>query len=264
MGGWERGVAAVDGFDGAQGEGAEGFAAHGVLQRYRGAVVATGTYRCYQRDLCQEFYVEFFGKAFDLNQTIVGLPNGTYKVSVNAFYRFGSTAEDWAKYSKDPNTQGNAYLYATSGAETKQTSIALLSSGACEDNGFGGTSNIEGTELYVPNDMVSANLYFQALDAYKNDVIVKVVDNELTIGIKLAEEDVVTNNWVILDNWKLTYYGENSNPGTGVEGVEVANPAKVEIYNVNGMKTKGFSKGVNIVKMTSKDGAVKFSKVNVK
>ena len=208
--------------------------------------------------------VEFFGKAFDLNQTIVGLPNGTYKVSVNAFYRFGSTAEDWAKYSKDPNTQGNAYLYATSGAETNQTSIALLSSGACEDNGYGGTSNIEGTELYVPNDMVSANLYFQDLDAYKNDVIVKVVDNELTIGIKLAEENVVNNNWVILDNWKLTYYGENSNIGTGVEGVEVAEPAKVEIYNVNGMKTKGFSKGVNIVKMTSKDGAVKFSKVNIK
>ena len=208
--------------------------------------------------------VEFFGKAFDLNQTIVGLPNGTYKVSVNAFYRFGSTAEDWAKYSEDPNTQGNAYLYATSGAETNQTSIALLSSGACEDNGYSGTSNIEGTELYVPNDMVSANLYFQALDAYKNDVIVKVVDNELTIGIKLAEEDVVNNNWVILDNWTLTYYGENSNIGTGVEGVEVAEPAKVEIYNVNGMKTKGFSKGVNIVKMTSKDGAVKFSKVNIK
>lgn len=208
--------------------------------------------------------VEFFGKAFDLNQTIVGLPNGTYKVSVNAFYRFGSTAEDWAKYSEDPNTQGNAYLYATSGAETNQTSIALLSSGACEDNGYGGTSNIEDTELYVPNDMVSANLYFQDLDAYKNDVIVKVVDNELTIGIKLAEEDVVNNNWVILDNWTLTYYGENSNIGTGVEGVEVAEPAKVEIYNVNGMKTKGFSKGVNIVKMTSKDGAVKFSKVNIK
>lgn len=208
--------------------------------------------------------VEFFGKAFDLNQTIVGLPNGTYKVSVNAFYRFGSTAEDWAKYSEDPNTQGNAYLYATSGAETNQTSIALLSSGACEDNGYGGTSNIEGTELYVPNDMVSANLYFQDLDAYKNDVIVKVVDNELTIGIKLAEEDVVDKNWVILDNWTLTYYGENSNIGTGVEGVEVAEPAKVEIYNVNGMKTKGFSKGVNIVKMTSKDGAVKFSKVNIK
>lgn len=209
--------------------------------------------------------VEFFDKAFDLNQTIVGLPNGTYKVGVNAFYRAGSTAEDWAKYSEDPNTEGNAYLYATSGAETNQTSIAVLSSGACEDNGFGeGTLNIEGTELYVPNDMVTANLYFQALDAYKNEVIVKVVDNELTIGIKLGEEDVIKNNWVILDNWTLTYYGENSNIGTGVEGVQVAEPAKVEIYNVNGMRTKGFSKGVNIVKMTSKDGVVKFSKVNIK
>ena len=74
---------------------------------------------------------------------------------------------------------------------------------------------------------------------------------------------MIKNNWVILDNWTLTYYG-GDNSGTGVEGIEVVKPAKVEIYNVNGMKTKGFSKGVNIVKMTSKDGAVKFSKVNVK
>ena len=90
-----------------------------------------------------------------------------------------------------------------------------------------------------------------------------MVDNELTIGIK--QEENVGNDWVILDNWTLTYYGENSNKDvtTEIEGVETA-PAKVEIFNVNGMKTKGFSKGVNIVKMTSKDGSVRFSKVNVK
>ena len=206
--------------------------------------------------------VEFYDKAFDLNQNIVGLPNGKYKVTVNAFYRYGSTAEDYANYNS--GLDGNAYMYTTTGGVTTEVPVALLSSGACEDNGYTGVANIEGTDYYVPNDMVSANAYFTDLGYYLNEITVEVVDNELTIGIKLAEENKVKNNWVILDNWTLTYYGENSNPGTGVEGVEVANPAKVEIYNVNGMKTKGFSKGVNIVKMTSKDGAVKFSKVNVK
>ena len=207
--------------------------------------------------------VEFYNKKFDLNQTIVGLPNGTYKVTVNAFYRFGSTAEDWAKYNEDNNTVGNAFMYTTTGGETIAVPVALLSSGAAEDNGFSGTSQIADTELYVPNDMVSANAYFSELGAYLNEIIVKVVDNELTIGIK--QEENVGNDWVILDNWTLTYYGENSSKDvtTEIEGVETSS-AKVEIFNVNGMKTKGFSKGVNIVKMTSKDGSVRFSKVNVK
>lgn len=207
--------------------------------------------------------VEFYNKKFDLNQTIVGLPNGTYKVTVNAFYRFGSTAEDWAKYNEDKNTVGNAFMYATTGDKSINVPVALLSSGAAEDNGFSGTSQIADTELYVPNDMVSANAYFSELRAYLNEIIVKVVDNELTIGIK--QEENVGNDWVILDNWTLTYYGENSSKDvtTEIEGVETSS-AKVEIFNVNGMKTKGFSKGVNIVKMTSKDGSVRFSKVNVK
>ena len=207
--------------------------------------------------------VEFYNKKFDLNQTIIGLPNGTYKVTVNAFYRFGSTAEDWAKYNEDNNTVGNAFMYTTTGGETIAVPVALLSSGAAEDNSFSGTSQIADTELYVPNDMVSANAYFSELGAYLNEIIVKVVDNELTIGIK--QEENVGNDWVILDNWTLTYYGENSSKDvtTEIEGVETSS-AKVEIFNVNGMKTKGFSKGVNIVKMTSKDGSVRFSKVNVK
>ncbi|MGM9733753.1 MAG: hypothetical protein ACI3YT_06505 [Prevotella sp.] len=208
--------------------------------------------------------VEFYNKTFDLNQTIVGLPNGTYKVTVNAFYRFGGTADDWAKYNEDKNTAGNAFMYATTGGKSINVPVALLASGACEDNGFSGTSNITDTDLYVPNDMVSANAYFSELGAYLNEIIVKVVDNELTIGIK--QEDKVSNDWVILDNWTLTYYGENSSKEetSKIDGVEVSEPAKVEIFNVNGMKTKGFSKGVNIVKMTSKDGSVRFSKVNVK
>ncbi len=208
--------------------------------------------------------VEFYNKKFDLNQTIIGLPNGTYKVTVNAFYRFGSTAEDWAKYNEDKNTVGNAFMYATTGDKSINVPVALLSSGAAEDNGFSGTSQIADTELYVPNDMVSANAYFSELGAYLNEITVKVVDNELTIGIK--QDENVGNDWVILDNWTLTYYGENSSKEetSKIDGVEVSEPAKVEIFNVNGMKTKGFSKGVNIVKMTSKDGSVRFSKVNVK
>ena len=65
-------------------------------------------------------------------------------MTVNAFYRYGSTAEDYANYNS--GLDGNAYMYTTTGGVTTEVPVALLSSGACEDNGYTGVANIEGTD----------------------------------------------------------------------------------------------------------------------
>lgn len=110
--------------------------------------------------------------------------------------------------------------------------------------------------------MVSAVAYFE-MDAYINKVALKVADGEsLKIGIRHAKTDGRAD-WVIMDNWTLTYYGKNST-ATGVDNVVAGEPAKVEIFNTNGMKTKGFSHGVNIIRMTDAEGNVTVKKVNVK
>lgn len=215
--------------------------------------------------------LEFYEKTFDIHQTINGLPNGTYKVAVSAFYRLGSVANDYAAYSENNATVGNAFLYtvATNPDPSKGDStlvpVSLLSSGATEDLGVSGTVNIEGTELYVPNSMVSATSYFTDLAAYNNEIIVKVIDNKLTIGIK---KDVkIGNDWVIMDGWTLTYYGENSSlkPTDNIEGISNnAEPQSVEIFNINGIKMSGFTNGVNIVKITDAYGNVTVKKVNVR
>lgn len=208
--------------------------------------------------------VEFYEKTFDIYQDITGLPDGIYAVEVSAFYRFGSAADDYAKFQEDP-LQGNAFLYATSNNETVSSVITLLASGATENLGYAGTTEIAGTGLYVPNDMVSATNYFE-LGKYTNKVIVKVVDGKLRIGVK---KDVkVGADWVIMDSWKLTSYGPNSSltPGgtTGIENAGSTAPvAKVEYYNVNGAKTSGLTKGVNIVKTTKADGTVVVKKIVV-
>lgn len=214
--------------------------------------------------------LEFFSKNFNMYQDIIGLPNGTYSVSVNAFYRFGSTTEDATKYFDDPNTIGNGYMYATAGKDTLVTPLALLASGAMAENTYAGSmsdiTNKEGATLKVPNDMIAASNYFVD-GAYKNTIIIKVTDGKLRIGI--ANKNTITNDWVIMDNWKLVYYGANSKKSetsmtTGIENITSGAPAKVEFFNLNGVRTNALTKGLNIMKLTDANGIVTVRKINVK
>ena len=220
--------------------------------------------------------LEFYNKTFDLNQTINGLPNGTYEVSVMGFYRYGSVEEDNAKFEAN-DTIGNAFLYTVVEGDSVHTPFKLLSSGKSEDLGYQGTTQIPGTDMVVPNSMVSASNYFNdAIDGgtgvYKNSAIVKVTDGKLTIGVR--QIDSIPQDWVILDTWTLTYFGENSakTPSedtiTGIETITDNSAsvavAKTEYFSINGAKQKGLTKGLNIVKQTLENGTVKVSKVIVR
>lgn len=112
--------------------------------------------------------------------------------------------------------------------------------------------------------MVSAVAYFTDLKAYANEIIVKVTDGTLKIGLKKPVK--LENDWVIMDNWTLTYYGENSTkePTDGIDNVNAAEAAKVEIFNINGIKVNRLAKGVNIIKTTSADGRITVKKVYVR
>lgn len=164
--------------------------------------------------------IEFYQKTYDMYQELVGIPNGTYKVEVNAFYRYGSTAEDNEHYKA--GDKGLAYMYGVT-KDSIYNNVMLLAEGAMEDQaGVGNETTItdaEGNTLYVPNDMVSSVEYFNC-ERYFNHVIVKVTDGKLKIGIKQNES--VSNGWMIMDNWTLTYYGTNSKqqpwPVAGVKG----------------------------------------------
>ena len=50
----------------------------------------------------------------------------------------------------------------------------------------------------------------------------------------------------------------------GIEGISSENVAKVEIYSLNGNKLNSAVKGVNIMKLTRKDGSVVVKKVVLK
>ena len=216
---------------------------------------------------------EYYEKTdVDMYQDIVGLPNGTYQVSASAFCRMGGSAADAEAYTANPDTLSNALLYAVS-ADNVMNAVGIMpiSAGALEESiGSGSESDvtINGTAMKVPNDMVSANAYFQ-IGQYVNTVTVKVTEKTLRIGLR--KDTKVGSDWLIIDNFKLIYFGENSDKQpsgdpTGIDTVDgnTAKVAKVEYYGVNGVRNATLVKGINIMKTTMADGKVVVNKVVVK
>lgn len=219
--------------------------------------------------------LEFYEKTFNMYQDLVGLPNGTYEVGVYAFDRFGNTADDYKAFVADP-IFNEGWLYALPDADSTQMATAYLahhSAYAGEDKGYTGTTSYEnndGVTVFVPNDMVSAKNYFANEGLYYNKVIVKVTNGKLRIGINKPTK--VTGSWVIMDNWQLKYFGENSamtpsgDAVTSIESIDNAavKTVKVEFFGINGAKTSSLQKGINIVKSTMSDGSVVTKKLIVR
>lgn len=216
--------------------------------------------------------VEFYQKKFDIYQDLVGLPNGMYEVAVQAFCSFGNTETDYKNFTENPSVN-EAWLYAIPANDSTQMATAYLKHRSAEagpDKGYTGTSTIPGTELVVPNDVVSSGNYMSNEGLYWNKVIVKVTDGTLRIGV--AKPEQIAGDWVIMDNWTLKYFGENSTKTptgdivTSIEtvGGEAAVVTNVEFFSINGAKMNGLSKGINIMKSTMSDGSVIVKKIVVR
>lgn len=196
---------------------------------------------------------EFWNANFDFYQTITNLPNGTYKVSVDGFYRNGwATADEWKHYL-DGTDEVQAFLYAASGTDTCSTPLIAVWDDI-DNNSLGVNENTtiyDGKTVYSPNDMASAVTYFVNGQFNDNHVFINVEDGTLTIGLRktvLHSED-----WTMFDNFRLFYFGnasskqESDNPmfiektpvdTTGGENV---------IYDLTGRRVKNPTRGLYIV-----------------
>ena len=219
--------------------------------------------------------MEFWQVAFDMYQTIVGLPKGTYRLTVDAWCRNGGGTDNYNEWVADPKAT-MAYVYAVDGDSTVYASpVANLMAGAIsdEDPGLDGVGEeiIEGTSYYLPNSLIGGWSYIQCQSepVYTNEVICKVGDDgKLTVGMKKAEQR--GNSWVVLDNFRLFYLGANSSAtpsddGTAINTLENGVAAvKVEFFNLNGARINKPGKGVALMKQTLSDGSVKLQKVIIK
>lgn len=229
---------------------------------------------------------EFYNCTFNLQQSLVGLPAGMYRLTTQAFYRNGNNpstkvdGSDQLKY--DVNV--NAYLYfsdkeipteegkkvATELPENKQAIKTITALKVAEDhwNSVGLSDNGGLTKMddgmYIPNNMITAQAYFKSDlgSAYDSDPLNFTYDGQSDFRIGLIKNVTEGADWTIVKNFKLYYLGVDP---TGIsEIVTDANAVATKIYNASGMQIGKLQKGINIIETVMKDGSKKVKKVVVK
>ena len=188
-------------------------------------------------DQMSNLCLEFYNKVFDMYQDLAGvgsvvLPHGYYSLQVNAFNR--------------PSDSNPAYLYAVAGKDTLDVKTIMLQS-----EGF----DAEGGES-APNNVSSAKACFDE-GRYLNTLKFKFEGDTLRIGVKHPVN--AGTDWVIMDNFKLFFYG---NDNTGVETViNIGKPAKVQYFTLDGRQVSVARKGLFIRKTTMDNGTVVVRKI---
>lgn len=232
---------------------------------------------------------EFYNCTFNLQQTLVGLPAGMYRLTTQAFYRYGNNpsakVDDSDQLKYDVNE--NAYLYfsdkeipteegktvATELPENKQAIKTITALKIAEDTWNSvGLSDAGGLKkmddgLYIPDNMVTAQAFFRsdAGSAYDSEPLNFTYNgsSDFRIGlIKNVKNEATSGDWTIVKNFKLYYLGVDP---TGInEIVTDANAVATKIYNASGMQIGKLQKGINIIETVMKDGSKKVKKVVVK
>lgn len=230
---------------------------------------------------------EFFNTTFNLQQTLVGLPAGMYRLTTQAFYRNGSDASAKVDGSDDQlkyDVNENAYLYfsdkeipteegkkvATELPETKQAIKTITAHKIAEDKwndvGLSDNGGLKKMDdgMYIPDNMITAQAFFKSAagSAYDSEPLNFNYDGNSDFRIGLIKNVTVTNDWTIVKNFKLYYLGVDP---TGIsEIVTDANAVATKIYNASGMQIGKLQKGINIIETVMKDGSKKVKKVVVK
>lgn len=233
---------------------------------------------------------EFYNCTFNLQQTLVGLPAGMYRLTTQAFYRNGNDASAKVDGSDDQlkyDVNENAYLYfsdkeipteegkkvATELPENKQAIKTITALKIAEDKwndvGLSDNGGLKKMDdgMYIPDNMITAQAFFKsdAGSAYDSEPLNFNYDgnSDFRIGlIKNVKNETTSGDWTIVKNFKLYYLGVDP---TGIsEIVTDANAVATKIYNASGMQIGKLQKGINIIETVMKDGSKKVKKVVVK
>jgi len=185
--------------------------------------------------------------SFSMQQTIVGLAEGYYHLTVNGLYRAGNnTDEVAAAYAADPEGARDMTFFAN----TKNVAMKAVYDGALtEDPAIDGqgTATLNGVTVYLPNTMIAAGSFF-ALGQYTNELDVFLAEGEdLTIGLRL-DGDVVNYNWCVFDDFTISYLGNgDENMPDAINALETQ-PAKTQgIYDLTGRRVSKAQKGIYII-----------------
>ena len=129
----------------------------------------------------------------------LSVPNGTYRFTVQGYYRDGSF-EDVLNRRNDGTETIRSYYFAN---EVEAPLMSILDEAKTESTSGWDRQN---GELYYPDSQNAANRCFNLNKGYVNpEIEVVVTTGQLKIGIKKTEN--AANDWTVFDNFHLTYLG---------------------------------------------------------
>ena len=203
--------------------------------------------------------MEFWQGTYHIWQQLTGLPQGQYRLSVQSYYRQGNNNDS---YNAHQNGTENitAYMYAGNKRLTLASpySYELPSwTDGCWTYQTGGWWD-GGETHYFPNTMESAAVAF-ANGAYWNTM---TFDANGSITIGLRNDNWVSDNWTIFDNFRLEYKVDAkatainiSLPTTDIMAGESAK-ATLDIQPANTLRWAKWTSSDESVATVSNDGTV--------
>lgn len=152
---------------------------------------------------------EHFNGAFDIYQDIEGLPEGTYKVCCDGFYRPAKNDECQAAWGVEGDATNDvlAVLYGNDATQKLHHCYDVVF-----DEAHGGAAQITGivdeayNGKYAINDRQGCSIVFPE-GGFHNEVTCYVgADGKLRIGVKtIAGANLLANNWTPFDSFKIAY-----------------------------------------------------------
>ena len=162
-----------------------------------------------------DYVAEFFETTADVKTIVKGLPAGQYKVSASGFYREKSFDNDIQLYKDGgDHYSDHAKLVAIADGNRVEANFKHVSVEHGKLPGVGTAwTALDGDEL--PWSMGDAAQYFETgLYRITTDVITVGTDGQMTIGVEKPNSTGNDANWIVFDNFRLTYLGPTSVPVT--------------------------------------------------
>lgn len=135
-----------------------------------------------------------------VSQELTNMPSGTYRLDVQGFYRMGDVAN-----ATEARQNGSEELHAKFFANKE--SIPVMS--IMDECGKMNQGAKFGDFGLAPNDKDQASNAFSA-GLYEHSFLFTVAEGENTIKLGVTKTGSVENDWVVFDNFRLSYYGTAS------------------------------------------------------
>ncbi len=185
--------------------------------------------------------VEYYGRTFDIYQTVTGLPAGVYVLKVQGYERPAGLNVDMQTWYNNGWDVRSTKLYATVTGTTTTTPIRSIFSESTSPTG-----NLVNGITY-PNSMSNAYDAITTNGLYDNELTYFTVDATGTarigmLGTYRSNGNYTTTQWVLMDNFRLYYYGALAIPNMTVSenSLLISNAvSNTKTFNVTGSNLTG-------------------------